>query len=483
MPDQAGQPIAGEQSTGQWIGNAENIMDFVSRFVHIKQHHQEQALSELQGLYSLDKAGFPISDKAYSKLVKKSGLPLETDTEKLKSWLSSQQTKTGGTQAQAQGGQQPQQGGGGQGSPAYMQKVVDAANKVKTTGKALDPSELMGLQMHALAGRARQTQEKLQNTQAMTTQQKAENELEVENLHQRGLAGDEQARGQLMRMGDIKIDMDFEKWNAMNPQQHSGMMDRMAGNESAAERIQRATNIGESLITSGRFSDPQDSMQAGRILAEGGELPAALRSRMKLYTFSELSDQAILAGRLTEIGVPGDKLGSVMKAATAGGLENALPTGMKPLALRTMEMEGGRMEIEALRYAKEVEIAKRAAAAEARKGMSDEAKSQLEEFKSLVELKKSGGKVPDDIIKGAQAKAAKALGLEPSDTKTLWNFLTGGTKTEYKPTVSKEGQSVIDELSGAPERSKEPEPSGGKGFKGFVKGLTKKKEEDDDGTI
>jgi hypothetical protein len=221
-------------------------------------------------------------------------------------------------------------------------------------------------------------------------------------------------------------------------------------------------------------------LQAGQILAAGGELPASLKSKMKPFSFSELADQSRLMGQLIELGVPPDKVGRTAQSAAVGGLENALPKGLKPVVLQQLELDKERLGLEELRYAKEIEIAAKATAAEQRKGMNDADKATLEEFKSLVELKKAGGAIPDSIIKGAQAKAGKVLNLEPKETNTLFHFLTGGTKTEYVPHVSEEGQATVDKFSGKSDRKTDQKPEGSSGFSGFVKGLRGKKSENGD---
>jgi len=475
-----GTPSA-EQNSTSWVSHSDNVLDFVGRFLSVKKHQQDQAKSELQGAMSLSQAGFPVDPKVFSKLVKKSGLPIATDEKTLQAFHSSAiEEKEKGKQGQGQPQGQGQQGQAGgppsvqapDGSPQYVKEVAEAHNKIAQTGKPLEAGEEMGLYMNVLAGRARQ----LMNTKATSDQQKAENELHVEDLKAKGLSGDNEARGTLMRMGEVKVDTDFEKWTAMSKDQQKGMFDIMAGNESRSELAQRSTRISESLMTSGRFRDPESAFRAGKILAEGGSLPADLAKKMKPYGFDDLAQQTVIGGRLLEMGVPPDKLGQTMRAAAAGGLENALPQGMKPLAIRAMEIDAEKLQLEELRYGKELEIAKRAAAAESRKGITDEQKAQLEEFKSLVELKKSGGSIPDEIIKGAQGKAAKALGMEPSEVKTLFNFFTGGTKTEYKPRVTDEGKSQIDKLVGKQAQDEDQPTEGSKGFKGFVQGLTKKKD-------
>lgn len=482
-----------DNNSVSWMSQSDSVLDFVGRFLNVKKHQQDQAKQELQGAMSLSQAGFPVDPKIFSKLVKKSGLPIATDEKTLQAFHSSmseekQKAQTGEQGQGTKGGGSPTAGTppsiqAPDGSPQYVKEVAEAHNKIASTGKPLDGGEEMGLYMNVLAGRARQ----MMNTKASTEQQRAENELHVEDLKSKGLSGDNTARGALMRMGEIKVDTDFEKWTAMTDQQKTGMFDVIAGNESRAELAQRSTKIAEGLLSSGKITNLKDAFRAGKILAEGGNLPADIK--VKSADFNELANQSVLAGRLVELGVPTDKIAQTMKVAEAAGLENALPTGLKPIALQALQMDKDKMAIEKLRYEKELEIAKKMTAAEARKAITDEQKAQLEEFKSLAALKQAGGKVSDDVIKGAEAKAAKALDLDVKEVDTFWHFITGGTKMEYKPKVTPESKQAIDELTGGsddeetdtPEegvskkvgksRDEEEPTPGEKGFAGFVQGL------------
>jgi len=324
----------------------------------------------------------------------------------------------------------------------------------------------------------------------MTEQQKAENELHIEDLKAKGLAGDHEAQGTMMRMGELKVDVDLVKWMDMPVKDKAGMFSLLAGNESPAERAQRATRISESLLSNGFVLNLKDAFRAGKILAEGGDLPSDIK--VKSAGFTELANQSILAQRLIELGVPANKIGQVLKAAGAGGLENAFPQGAKPLAIRAAELDEKKVELEKLRYEKELEIAKRMAAAESRKGITDAQKAQLEEFKSYVEIAKAaGGKLPEDIKKGIIDKAAGALGMEATEVKDFFNFITGGTHYEYKPKVTDESKQAIDELTDEPAEEgddtteeetpsekvdrtvgkKDEEDETSKGFQGFVQGL------------
>jgi hypothetical protein len=442
------------ETTAGWVGAAPNLLEFVGRFLNIKKHQQDQAKQELSSTLALSQAGFPVDPKTFSKLVKKSGLPIATDEKTLSAFYGSEmenkknQQGEGNSQGGAQQPQGPQPMKVDPNGPKSAQIIADAHNKVLSSGKPMDAGEVIATRMNYLAAKAKETQEKLQNTQAMSAQQKAENELRIEDLKSKGLNGDNEARGVLMRMGDMTVNVDFEKWSAMTDAQKKGMFDVISGNESPAERSVRSTNIAESLMSSGRLANPSMAFKAGEILASGGELPQNIRAAMKPNTFAELADQTLMAGRLVELGVPPDKIGPTMRAAAAGGLENALPKGMKPLAYKAMEQSETQSELEKLRYEKEVEIASKMAAAEGRKGIAASQQNDINTYKELVMMKNAGGKIDKDILMGAQAKAAKALGMDVSEVKDFWNFVTGGTHLEFKPNVTDESKGTIDRLTG-----------------------------------
>jgi hypothetical protein len=479
-PGAATTPNATETTAG-WVGSAPNVLEFVGRFLNIKKHQQDQARVELQGAIQLSQAGWPVDPKTFSKLVKKSGLPVATDDKTLSAFFSSgveeHQAKQGGGGSGAMTGMgsggPPGQGGQPQASSPEHQAIQDAMGKIKSSGKPLEAGEMIALQMNALTARARDTQAKLQNTQNMTAQQKADNELQLSQLKEKAIQGDNEARGQLMRLGDIPVNIDLEKWNGMTDTQRKGMFDIIAGNESQAERAARGTRVGESMITSGRFSNPADAFKAGQIMAAGGELPSDLKAKMKPYTFNELSEEALLGSTLQQMGVPSDKLPGVLSAAQAGGLENALPTGMKPLAFKAWELEEQRGELEKLRYEKELEIAQRMASAEARKGITDEQKHWIDTFKSLTEMNKAHkGSVPDSLMKGAQAKAAKAMGMDVKEVQSWYDWITGGSHLEFTPHLSDDSKSTVDRMTDGDSGQQQPpnvDPSVGQYLQGMSK--------------
>src|SRR6185312_11983762 len=149
--------------------------------------------------------------------------------------------------------------------------------------------------------------------------------------------------------------VEYQKWASMSDQQRAGALDIAAGHESEADLQARTTKIAESLTSSGKFTDPGDAFQAAKVYATGGMLPPALQAKMKQHTFSELNESAGMAANLIQLGVPADRVGSVTRAAMAGGLENALPKGLKPIALQGLQIEREKLGLEQLRYQRENE--------------------------------------------------------------------------------------------------------------------------------
>lgn len=349
-------------------------------------------------------------------------------------------------------------------SPSH-QKAVELANRIQK-GEKIDPGEIFKLKVDSLAEQAL----RVSNKNAATEEAKADNALTVEHLKARIGAGDKEAVGRIMGMGGIPLNVEFEQWSEMpeNLKQDTFLM--KSGHESQSEKIQRGQGIGENLLSSGRVTDPEAAMKIGNTLANGGSLTPELKSNIKPFTFSELGQQAQLADTGINLGVPPGKLGKFLQDAAHGGIFNALPKGMQPLAIRQLGVEQERLGlekqrvgIEGLRFAKEVEVAARATAAEQRRGVTEQQKADIEQFKTFVEMKKAGIPITDDIIKGAQDKAARALNLSAEETSTLWDYLTYGVEQavtagamgtlgksgkSYKPTGTKEGDETVDKLSG-----------------------------------
>jgi hypothetical protein len=442
--------------------NGAALLNMAEKFLAVKQAKQQQAMAQVESAVKLANMGFPVDDKAFAKFVKQAKLPIDLNPDSLSAQVK---VAKGQVKSPTQTDEQPPAAKGG--AP-----LATSTPQIQPLG-GNNPKEKAQSWIKQISDRA----VKLANMNAQTDEAKAQNALKVETLKTQALGGDEQAAGKLIAMNQWEkaFSLDYAQWTSMSPEQKAKTLNIQAGMESDADKLKRGERIGESLLTSGKYTDPSDAMQVGNILASGGTVPPALQAKQKPFTFGELSEQADMMGKLVQLGVPANKVGQVAHAAAMGGLENALPTGLKPIALQSLQLEQTRTEIEVARYQKEVEIAKRAGAAEARKELTAEAQADLNSFKALVELKKAGGQISDDLLKGAQIKAAKALNMNVEETKTLWNYLTGGTSLKFTPALTPEGKSTVDRLSG--KGNKTPEPSM---FQKTVDALTGKKKDPKD---
>jgi hypothetical protein len=437
MPEYSG--VAAVLPPAQIQSNAgQDLLNLAERFVAVKQAKQQQALSQVDSMVKMAGQGFPIDDKAFAKMVKQARLPIDLNPDALTAQIKVAKDAKAGVQ-----GNQPDQKGGGQPPTAPPNPNMTPAEKQQTW-------------INQMSTRARN----IMNLNANTEEMKAQNSSQIESLKAKALAGDNNAAGQLIKLNqwDKGFSLDYAKWEGMSPEQKQKVLDMSAGMESDADKVNRGQRIGDAMLTSGKVSDPASAYQLGTILANGGMIPPGLQAKIKPFTFAEMGDQAKMMSSLVELGVPPNKLGQVVQSASHGGLENALPTGLKPIALQTLKLEQQRTGIELMRYEKEVEIAHRAALAEMRKDMTEQAKMDLDSFKNLVELKKAGASIDADLLKGASIKAAKALNMDVSEMPTFFNFLTGGTYLKFTPSLTSEGKSTVDKFSG--KGNKTPKPSG-----------------------
>jgi hypothetical protein len=466
------------QSTVSWLGQSQNVMDLIGRFINIKQHKQSEAVNQLGGMMKMAEAGFVPDEKAFAKYMKQAGLnlPVPKSLDDMKALYGAmksekegtafgQEGKKGGGQPQGQQQGQPQAQGMPQGMEQnkFTQGLMDAQQKL-SSGKPLSPAEHSQMYLNGIAARAVQ----LMNTNAATEQQKADNMLTVQNLHARSLSGDDKATGTLMRHGAVPFNFDFERWTQLDEGQRSRMLNTWAGFESDAQRLDRSSNIAQSLISSGRLKNVKDAYRAADALSRGQEVPADIQMRPQSY--KEMTESAILGSELRDMGVPGDQLQSVMRAAEAGGLENALPGNLgKTLNERKLELEQQRMGIEELRYQKEVEIAARMTDAERRKAAAGAKNEQYERAKELVMMAKQNKiKISEDIVKGQEKVIANYLGMDPVEVHHWYK----ADETRYVPrALSQEGQSAVDQFVGEEDKSEEKPPAVSPDVSKYLRGI------------
>jgi hypothetical protein len=150
-----------------------------------------------------------------------------------------------------------------------------------------------------------------------------------------------------------------------------------------------------------------------------------------------------------------------MSAASIGGLQHALPTGLNPIVTQEMALkqqqlkisqqevgiegynaqtnrqrlgleeerakqETERLAIEDQRYA--ATAAKADAAAK-----TEENKEFFQNFQALAMLKKSGAKIPDEVMQSYTAELATRSGLDVKEAKSWFEYITGGSHYEYSP--------------------------------------------------
>lgn len=348
------------QSTVSWLGQSNNVMDLIGRFINIKEHKRSEAVNQLGGMMKIAEAGFVPDEKAFAKYMKQAGLnlPVPKTLEDMKALYGAMKSEKEGTafgqEGKKGGGQEQQQGGQGQqaaGLPEGMaqnkftQSLMESQQKL-ATGKPLSKEEESQMYLNGIAARSLQ----MMNTKAATDQAKADNTLTVENLHKQALGGDKQAVGALIRHGEMPFNFQYEQWSGMNDKQRGEILDIAAGHESDGQRVERSSNIAQSLINDGRVKDVKDAYKIADILSKGGEIPPDLAGKMKSRSFNDLAKQTQLGATLQEMGVPSNKLGSVLRAAESGGLENVLPGNLgKSFNERRLELESQRMELEKAR--------------------------------------------------------------------------------------------------------------------------------------
>lgn len=424
--------IAPQQSPANATGFGDALMRLSQYMVNFKAQRQNQAVSELQRNLSAANMGFPVDPRHVEQLMRRAGIKINADSAQ-----AMLQTQRQGTQSQAQ--------------PQSMSQGNALAFPLdqKSQGQAQQPLQL-NLQdqrtniVNSIIGRitnAAKARNDSQETQARIAQ-------ETSALKEKALGGDKIALGKLQSMGDIPFDLKQEQWNGATDAQRSAMIDIAAGHESQAQMLQRAQGLTDSLISSGRIIDPEMASRAGRILAEGGQLPPDIKGAMKPFTMSELVDQAKLGNELVNAGVPVGQLGRVMAAAETGGIANALPTGLKPIVLQELQLRKGELGLEARRLGlseQELELNRGRLQLEYNQAQvagkkldvelqKEQNRGLLESLQGLVQAKKAGAAIPQEVLDSYIGKIAQAGNLTPTEAKHWWQYVTGGSYTKYVAT-------------------------------------------------
>lgn len=430
---------------GQQGARPGSLTGFIQQIANFHQAKQAHAASELDRALRMNDAGFPMDPGHMLKLAKKSGLPVITGAD---ATALTNHSPQGGQQPspKAQGGQ-PQSKEGGGPDPNAAKYDVNSIKDPKERAEREKELTFDGI----IRQRAQNGQLKGENenkTLQLTSQMLA--------LKSRAMEGDKQAIGQLMQLGEINPDIKLVEWQAMSDKQRGDSLDILAGHESSAQFEARTTNIADSMVTSGKFKDPAMAAKAARVIAAGGDLTPEMKSAMVKNTPTDLANEAKLANELVNLGVPANQVGKVARAASLGGLENALPTGIKPVILQQLALqkqqvglEGARVGLEQKRIGLEfarIQMEGKKADEMAKKmelaAKTEADKATLEQFMALVDIKKAGGTVPKEILSAMSDKVAGMAGLEMTQVNDWFHFVTGGTHGEWASGVDHEAVSA-----------------------------------------
>lgn len=453
-------------------GVADSFSRMAMFMVQMNEQKKVHAAQDLDRMLNMVQGGFPIDPSAIVKAAKKAGTPIMKPED-----MKAAVTPPSPTQTAGQGVAKTGAGATGQPGPA---QAVQGITKGQDNLQQFKNNALQFWYDNAM----NMAQKKGVRDQALM-----EYSTKVADLKNRAVDGDNVAMGRLMNLNEIPFKIDQAMWNAMSDKQKTGMMDVAAGRETEKEFNARKDALAESLITSGKISDPELAQRAGDALAHGNPLPPDVRAGMKPFTFKDLTQEAALSNQLIELGVPPEKIASVSQAAMLGGLQNALPTGLKPLALQTIQIHQKELEVQAGRLGVEAYEAKtgreRMVAEEAHwqamaskldaEAQTAKQKAAYEQFLSLVQLKKSGAKIDDAIYNAAQSKLGEAFGVEAKETNNFFHWLTGGTHLEFTP---KPATDVANQFAGAKPKNQQQTPGMVDTFKRMMKTLTKQTPQD-----
>lgn len=473
----------------------EGVMNMMEKIVAIKQAKQTMAQSKLDSMMKMAQAGFPVNEKEWAKVVKASGIPISTKPEDMMADIAVDRQAKKGTMPTSE----VSEGAGIAGVAASSKKIADQQQQPQPLDKNATPEQKHEFFLNTIAKQARQRMA----ATAATDQQKAENELRVENLKAAAMgtgAGADEAMGKLISLGLGHFDINYATWAKMTDEQKARAANIAAGGESDAAKAERGTRIAESLLTSGRMNDPTKAYQIGNVLAAGGEVSGELKAAIKPYSFQDLAHESELANNLVQLGVPTDMIGKTLHAATVGGLENALPKGLKPLAIEGMKLqqqqvaiEQSKMGLDYARYVQETSRLNRLDDMAKANALKEDDRATVDMFKAALEAKKAGTPFPEDMMNGLKQKVAGLAGMDVDEVDHWY-----GTTYNYVPHLSDTGKSVVDRAAGEPMKTTTPsiiesiKTAGKKAGIGVLKDMLKvqehyegkpKQNTDDGGTI
>lgn len=394
---------------------------------------------------AMEKWGLPLDEGALRKTAKEAGMPLAKEQD-LAAYGKVRNAKMEGGTGKGIPGVDPNHDGGAQGPRTNLPGGAQAIPKTDTSAmstikEAMNPEQ----QKKTMFGQLVQQVQAIGSSRIKDAVQLAQFKEQVDVLKNKYMqTGSMEAIGKLAALGEIKPDLAYEQWSKMSEKQRQDTLDMMAGHESDKDKAARGERVGEALFTSGKFTDPALAYKAGDAIAHGGDIPAELRAQMKPFTFKEISDQGAMVDSLIKLGVKPTDVGQVARNAQMVGLENALPKGITPIALQELALQKKQVDIEATRADTEnkrlgvedkryqAELAKVVIAEQ-----KEEHKQTVDDMKSIIDMKKAGVKIPQEIWDAKVRSFADATGLDvkevPSFIKRLTGGLVGGDNTEFTP--------------------------------------------------
>lgn len=427
--------------------SAERFGQMAERLMQMKAAKQATAQQKFGSMMeAMEKWGLPLDEAALRKTAKEAGMPLAKEQD-MAAYAKVRNAPMHGGTGQGISGVDPNHPEGAvQGPRTNLPGGAQAIPKtdtspISTIKDAMNPEQ----QKKTMFGQLIKQVQSIGEARIKDASQLAQFKEQVDTLKNQYMqTGSMEAIGKLAALGEVKPDLEYEKWSKMSDKQRQDTLSIMAGAESTKDIAARSERIGEALFTSGKFSDPTLAYKAGDAIAHGGDIPAEIKAQMKPFTFKDLSEQGSMVESLIKLGVKPTDVGRVARNAQMVGLENALPTGIKPIALQELELqkkqvgiegerlglEKSRLKVEESRY--QAELAK-VFVAESK----EEHKQTMDDMKAIIDMKKAGVKIPQEIWDAKVRSFADATGLDVKETPGFLKKLTGmdifGDKTEFVP--------------------------------------------------
>lgn len=437
----------------------------VEMFVRLKEAKKESATRDLQTAMSLAEKGLidPSSfEKAMKNWQKSSGIKLADEkTAKALKASSSAGTQLSGAQSS---------------SPVGNQTAKEhPAGGVETQGLQTGTP----IEQYISSIRKRSMYENL------SAEKKAQADAGINELKAKATQGDEGARTQLMKLGELVFNKELERVASLSPEEKSkeyqAMHEEAMGLESPKEKKAREERFVTSLVSQGYTPE-----QASKEFEKPGS------SGIK-KTFKQMQEEADYYSKLQDsFGDEGAKK-IASQLATGASLTDILPSVgnfQSHFAQQMAETERQHKEQMKIEQARLGEEGKRTKLEEKRVGLEADRlsfekqmgtekmdiltqKAELElsklqnqsfseDFRALLESVKAGIPIPKTLQDQYVKDLAKRVGMTPEESKGWIQKLTfglfGSPDTVYAPDVEK-GKSVLDQ-AGVKERKEEP-PVGG----------------------